>query len=427
MENNNEKNGFEVVKPNQKSNYRKKEVKMNNSSGSHAIRHALISFICGILGAALVIGLVFFVPPIKENLFGTSSSSSKKQTSFTVNSGPVSSAIDIEDYSNTTISVANKVLPSVVGIEVSFDVQANYPTFYARTQSTQSTASGSGVIISNDGYILTNNHIINTSTSSTSYYTVSDANEVLIYIYGEDEPVKAEIIGSDSVTDLAVLKVDRTDLTPIEFGDSDSVQIGELVIAVGNPLEMNNTVTAGILSGKDREIDDDDSSATYTLLQTNAAINASNSGGALVNADGKLIGINTLKLAGTGIEGMGIAIPINSTYEITKELIDNGEVTRPYLGISGQDVTEYESRYYDVPVGIYIVNIEKDGSAKNSDLKPGDVITKFNGEEVKTMAQLNKLKYKCKVGDVITLTVQRENDSKDYEELEVKVTLTEQK
>ena len=125
MENNNEKNGFEVVKPNQKSNYRKKEVKMNNSSGSHAIRHALISFICGILGAALVIGLVFFVPPIKENLFDTSSSSSKKQTSFTVSSGPVSSAIDIEDYSNTTISVANKVLPSVVGIEVSFDVQAN--------------------------------------------------------------------------------------------------------------------------------------------------------------------------------------------------------------------------------------------------------------------------------------------------------------
>lgn len=427
MENNNEKNGFEVVKPNQKTNYRKKEVKMNNSSGIHVIKHVFISFICGVLGAALVIGLVFFVPPIKETLFETTGSSSKKQTSFNVSSGPVSSAINIEDYSKTTISIANKVLPSVVGIEVSFDVQANYPTFYARTQSTTSKASGSGVIISNDGYILTNNHIINTSASSTSYYTVSDANEVLIYIYGEDEPLKAEIIGSDSVTDLAVLKVDRTDLTPIEFGDSDSVQVGELVIAVGNPLEMTNTVTAGILSGKDREIDDEESSATYTLLQTDAAINAGNSGGALVNADGKLIGINTLKLAGTGVEGMGFAIPINSTYEITQQLIDDGEVTRPYLGISGQDVTEYESRYYDVPVGIYIVNIEKDGSAKNSDLKPGDVITKFNGEEVKTMAQLNKLKYKCKVGDTVTLTVQRENDSKEYEELEVKVTLTKQK
>ena len=428
MENNRENNGFEVVKPNQNSKYRKKEVKMNNSSSSHPLKNALISFLCGIIGASLVIGLVFFVEPIRENVIGTeNSSSNKKQVSFTTTSGPVSSAVDIEEYSKTTIAIANKVLPSVVGIEVSFDVQANYPTFYARTQSTTSKASGSGVIISNDGYILTNNHIINTSASSTSFYTVSDANEVLIYIYGEEEPVKAEIIGSDSVTDLAVLKVDRKDLTPIEFGDSDSVQIGEVVIAVGNPLEMKNTVTAGILSGKNREIDDDESSATYTLLQTDAAINAGNSGGALVNTDGKLIGINTLKLAGNGIEGMGFAIPINSTHEITEELIKTGSISRPYLGISGQDVSEYESKYYDVPVGVYVVNIEKDGSARNSDLKAGDVITKFNGEEVKTMAQLNKLKYKCKVGDTVTLTVQREDDKKEYQEMEISIVLSEQK
>ena len=425
MENNHGNNGFEVVKPN--SNFRKKENKMNNSSSSHPIRTAFISFICGIIGASLVIGLVFFVEPIRENVIGTDTSSGKKQVSFTTTSGPVSSAVDIEDYSKTTIAIANKVLPSVVGIEVSFDVQANYATFYSRTQSTTSKASGSGVIISNDGYILTNNHIINTSTSSTSYYTVSDANEVLIYIYGEDEPIEAEIIGSDSVTDLAVLKIDRKDLTPIEFGDSDSVQVGEVVVAVGNPLEMNNTVTAGILSGKDREIDDDETSATYTLLQTDAAINAGNSGGALVNAEGKIIGINTLKLAGNGIEGMGFAIPINSTHEIVEQLIKTGSVVRPYLGITGQDISEYEAKYYDVPVGIYVISIEKDGSAKNSDLKPGDIITKFNGEEVTTMAQLNKLKYKCEVGDSVTLTIQRSDDSNEYQEQEVKIVLSEQK
>lgn len=190
---------------------------------------------------------------------------------------------------------------------------------------------------------------------------------------------------------------------------------------------MNNTVTAGILSGKDREIDDDESSATYTLLQTDAAINAGNSGGALVNADGKLIGINTLKLAGTGIEGMGFAIPINSTLEVTEQLKSKGTVVRPYLGITGQDVTEYDSRVYDIPIGIYVISIEDDGSAKKSDLKAGDVITKFNGQEVKTMAELNRLKYKCNIGESVTLTVQRENDDGDFEETEVKIILTEQK
>ena len=425
-----EDNGFEVVKPSQSSNFKKKDVKVKKQSSTHTLRTILIAFICGMLGASLVLGLVFFVQPIRDYFFeDVKLTTESEKTLFTTTSGPVGSGVDINEYSKTAIYVANKVLPSVVGIEVSFDVQTNYPTFYARTQSTTSTASGSGVIISEDGYILTNNHIINTSTSSTSYYTVSDANDVAIYFYNEDEPVKAEIVGTDPVTDLAVLKVDRNDLTPIEFGDSDSVQIGEFVLAVGNPLDMNNTVTAGILSGKDREIDDDETSVSYTLLQTDAAINSGNSGGALVNADGKLIGINTLKMAGTGVEGMGFAIPINSTHEITKQLIETGSVVRPYLGISGQDVSEYQSRYYDIPVGIYIVKIESDGSAKNSDLKAGDIITKFNGQEVSTMSELNKLKYKCEIGDKITLTVQRENedDENEYHEVEVEITLTEQK
>ena len=219
---------------------------------------------------------------------------------------------------------------------------------------------------------------------------------------------------------MAILKIDRNDLTPVEIGDSDSVQVGEFAMAIGNPLDMRNTVTSGIISGVNREIEDDNGTM-YTLIQTDAAINAGNSGGALVNADGKLIGINTLKMSGTGIEGMGFAIPINSTLDISEQLISTGKVKRPYIGISGTDVSETLSEYYNIPVGVYVRSIQSDGPAKSSDLKPGDVIVKFNGEKIETMSQLNKKKNDCKIGDEVTLTV-----SRGGEEVDVKVTLTEQ-
>ena len=194
-------------------------------------------------------------------------------------------------------------------------------------------------------------------------------------------------------------------------------------MAVGNPLDLKSTVTSGIVSGLNREIEDENGTM-YTLIQTDAAINSGNSGGALVNADGELIGINTLKMSGTGIEAMGFAIPINSTLDITEQLISTGKVSRPYIGISGIDVTEAYSRYYNLPVGVYVAEIETDGPAKDSDLKPGDVILEFNGKKVESMSQLNKEKNQCEIGDEITLKVSRENDGKD-EELEVKLTLIE--
>lgn len=392
-----------------------------SSKNNHTfLKSVCVPFVSGVLGTSLVLGLYFYVPSVR-NLFSNSENNqtSNVQKIFT-SEGSVNKGIDISDYSGTAISVANKVLPSVVGIEVDFSISANYPTFSAASQSTTSKATGSGVIISKDGYILTNNHIINTASSSSSYYTVSDANKVVVYLYNEDEPIEAKIIGSDSVTDLAVLKIERDNLTAIEFGDSDSVQIGEFAMAIGNPLNMRNTVTSGIISGTNREITDV-SGTMYTLLQTDAAINSGNSGGALVNAEGKLIGINTLKMAGNGIESMGFAIPINSTFDITEQLISSGKVKRPYIGISGSDVNEMYSRYYDLPVGIYVAQIHDDGPAKDSDLKLGDVILKFNGTEIKTMSELNKLKNSCQIGDTITLTV-----SRDGEEFDVEVTLTEQ-
>lgn len=421
MDNNKEKSEHGFVKVSSNKNTETSNSKANKTKNS-TFKVVVTSFISGIVGASLVLGLCFYVPAVRNIFVSSDSDDSKKEVSKIFTSeGSVSKGVSIEDYSSTAISVANKVLPSVVGIEVDFSVSANYPTFSAATQSATSKATGSGVIISKDGYILTNNHIIDTSSTTTSkYYTVSDANKVLVYLYEEDNPVEAKIVGSDSVTDLAILKIDRNDLTPAEIGDSDSVQVGEFAMAIGNPLDMRNTVTSGIISGTNREIEDDNGTM-YTLIQTDAAINAGNSGGALVNADGKLIGINTLKMSGTGIEGMGFAIPINSTLDISEQLISTGKVKRPYIGISGTDVSETLSEYYNIPVGVYVRSIQSDGPAKSSDLKPGDVIVKFNGEKIETMSQLNKKKNDCKIGDEVTLTV-----SRGGEEVDVKVTLTEQ-
>ena len=422
---NNEKKEHGFVRVSNETSYNQSKTK-NNS----LFKNILVSFISGIVGASLVLALCIYVPSIK-NVFASSDSEDNDEensnpiSKIFTSEGVVNTGVDIEDYSKTAISVANKVLPSVVGIEVDFSVSANFPTFYSKSQTTTSKATGSGVIISKDGYIITNNHVIDSSSSSTTYYTVSEANKVLVYLYNEDDPVEAKIIGSDSLTDLAILKIEREDLTAIELGDSDSLQVGEFVMAVGNPLDMRNTVTTGIVSAVNREIEDD-SDSMYTLIQTDAAINAGNSGGALVNAEGKLVGINTLKLLGTGIEGMGFAIPINATFDISEQLINSGKVKRPYIGITGADVNEVYSKYYDLPVGIYIATIEDDGPAKNSDLKIGDVILEFNGEKVETMSQLNKLKNQCNIGDKVTLKVSRENDNGDDEEIDIDIVLAEQ-
>ncbi len=412
MDNNNEKldNGF--VKSTS-SNYKKTVT--TEHKDHFFIKSILVPFLVGILGAALILALFIYVPVFRKNV--TDSSSNTLGEKIFTSTGPVNKGIDISEYSDTAISVANKVLPSVVGIEVDFSISANS---FLGSQSEDSYATGSGVIISSDGYIITNNHVIDTSSSSTNYYSVSDANSIKVYLYNEEDPIEAEIIGSDSVTDLAVLKIDRDNLTAIEFGDSDSVQVGEFAMAIGSPLDMRNTVTAGIISGLNREIEDD-GGTMYTLIQTDAAINAGNSGGALVNAEGKLIGINTLKMYGTGIEGMGFAIPVNSTFDITEQLISTGKVKRPYIGFSGYDISEYQAAYYRIPVGIYVERIESNGPARNSDLKQGDVVIKFNGTDVETMSQLNKLKNQCNIGDTITLTVSRNN-----EEVDIQIVLAEQ-
>ena len=191
-------------------------------------------------------------------------------------------------------------------------------------------------------------------------------------------------------------------------------------MAVGNPVNMNSTVTTGKVSAVNRKITDSDGK-TYKCIQTDAAINSGNSGGALVNSDGNVIGINTLKLSGTGIEGIGFAIPINSTTDITSQLIQYSKVKRPYIGISGIDLDEATAKKYNLVIGIYIKSIEDFSSAEKSGLKSGDVIIEADGKKITKMDELNEIKNSHKIGDEIKLKINRDGNEK-----EITLTLGEQ-
>ncbi len=269
--------------------------------------------------------------------------------------------------------------------------------------------------MSEDGYILTNNHIVN-SGSTSSFYEVAKANKVTVYLYNDETPYEAKIIGTDEQTDLAVIKIEKTGLPAAEIGDSDLVKVGEFSMAIGNPLGMQSSVTGGMISAVNREVTDSDGKK-YTLIQTDAAINSGNSGGALVNAEGKVIGINTLKLSGTGIEGMGFAIPINSTINIYEQLIQYNKVKRPYMGITGIDLDEKTAEYNKLVVGIYVKAIDDFSSAEKAGIKVGDVIIEADGKKIATMDELNEIKNAHKIGDEITLKVNRNGN-------EVSITLT---
>lgn len=376
-------------------------------------KNVLIPFVSGIIGTSLVLGICFGIPNIKYKLLSTKTvlTSTKANNS---NSSSNSTYISLANYSDTGISVADKVRPSIVGISVEYSINSSFSR-----GSTTTKAEGSGIIISEDGYILTNNHIIN-STSNSSFYEISKANKVNVYLYNDETSYEAKIIGSDEQTDLAVIKIEKTGLTAAELGNSDDVKVGEFSMAIGNPLGMQSSVTAGIISAVNREVTDSDGK-TYKLIQTDAAINSGNSGGALVNSEGKVIGINTLKLSGTGIEGMGFAIPINSTIDIYEQLIQYNKVKRPYIGISGIDLDEKTANYYNLVVGIYIKSVEDFSSAQKAGLKVGDVITAVNDQKVSTMNELNNIKNSYKIGDEIKLKINRNSV-----EITVNLTLGEQ-
>ena len=371
----------------------------------------LLPFVSGVLGCTVVVGTCFGVPSIKNKLLGSTSNNSGSNTnSNNLNTGYVSQT-SLSNYSDTSVYAANKILPSIVGIKVEYNVNSLISMFGRQTQNSTATASGSGIIISEDGYILTNNHIVS-SSSSESYYEVSEATKVTVTLFNDETEYEAKIIGKDEQTDLAVIKIEKTGLSKAEFADSDSVKVGEFAMAVGNPLGMQSSITCGVISAVNREVTDSDGKK-FTLIQTDAAINSGNSGGALVNSEGKVIGINTLKLSGTGIEGMGFAIPINSTTDITSQLIQYSKVKRPYIGISGMDLDEKTAKANNLVQGIYVKSIEDFSAAEKAEVKVGDVIIEADGKKITTMDELNEIKNTHKIGDEMKIKVNRNGQEKE--------------
>jgi len=381
-----------------------KEIKSKKQNNFSFSKNIAVPFLCGVLGAMVVVGTCFGVPSIKEQLLGTTNNlviRDNDNSSGSINTDFIS----LKGYSETGVAVAQKVLPSVVGIKVEYSVNS----IFGRGSST-ATAEGSGVIITDDGYILTNNHIINTSSTS-SFYEVSEASKVIVNLYNDETEYEGKIIGTDEQTDLAIIKIDKTGLTAAELGDSDTIQVGEFAMAIGNPLGMQSSVSAGMISALNREVVSD--GITFNLIQTDTAINSGNSGGALVNSKGQVIGINTLKVLGTGVEGIGFAIPINSTKDIYTQLIQYKKVKRPYIGISGRDLDEKTANANNLVIGIYVVSIDEFSAAEKAGVKMGDVIIKADGKDIKTMDELNAIKNTHNIGDKMTIVVNRNGAEKE--------------
>ena len=313
--------------------------------------------------------------------------------------------------------VVEKVMPAMVSIVNNFTETANV---FGQQYTQEEAASGSGIIVGktdDELLIVSNNHVVESADTLT--VTFIDGSEA-----------QAQVKGLDSDMDLAVIAVSLNDLsddtknaiTVATLGSSDDLKLGEPVIAIGNALGYGQSVTNGIVSALNREITLENGS-TGTFIQTNAAINPGNSGGALLNMNGEVIGINSNKIGGTAVEGMGYAIPITSASPIIADLMDKvAEDEVGYIGISLQEVTSQISQMYNMPEGIYVVSVEEGSAAANAGIMKGDIITKFDGSSISSYSDLQKMLQYYAAGDSVTITVQRPQNG-EYVSVELNLTL----
>ena len=326
-----------------------------------------------------------------------------------VGSGTKLNIVSAPESSDTTFSdeedalclqdIYSSVIDSVVSIS---------------SMTSSGTSSGTGIIMSSDGYVITNHHVITGAL-------------VISVLTNDNQEFEAALVGSDEMSDLAVLKIDARGLQAAEFGDSSKLRVGDSVVAIGDPLgvQLRGTMTNGIISAINRDLTVGD--RTMTLIQTNAALNNGNSGGPLINCYGQVIGINTVKMssyysASATVEGLGFAIPISVAKPIIDELIENGYVAgRPAIGISGDSLPPSYRTYYRLPDGVYVTSVNEGSDAKAKGIREGDIVTAINGEKICSIDELNTVKNQYAAGDEVTLTIYR---SGTY--YEVTVTLVDQ-
>lgn len=382
-----------------------------------------VKLVCAGVAFGLVASVTFQAGNyVGTKVFGTTTTNGKTaKTAQTVDGAKLTTSSSSTGTSDIA-TIAKNAMPSIISI-TNMSVQ-EVQSFFGGTQQQESTSVGSGIIIGqtdSELLILTNNHVV-------------EGNEKLTVSFVDNESVEANVKGTDSTKDLAVVAVKISDvkdstmdeIAVATMGDSSKLEVGEQVIAIGNALGYGQSVTSGIVSATERTLDGYEGG---TLIQTDAAINPGNSGGALLNSNGEVIGINTAKVATDSVEGMGYAIPISDASDTIQNLMNQetktkvSEAEQGYLGIQGVDVSDESAKMYNMPTGVYISDVVKNGGAQQAGLTKGSVITGLEGTTISDMNSLKEQLQYYRVGDKVKVTVQVPGNNGEYTEKTVEVTL----
>jgi S1-C subfamily serine protease len=364
-------------------------------------RHVVTAVVAGVIGALLVLlalPIIFGVNPYDLVRGKVKRVVVQEKTE----NGRTVKVVSPSEGTMSVTAIAKEVIPSIVNIDIR---TAPQQTQFFTLQGEEGI--GSGVIYSQDGYIITNNHV------------VESAQEITVTL-ASGETLKAKTVGTDLENDIAVIKIDKSGLPALQVGDSDNLTVGQLAVATGSPFGFEQTVTSGIISALNRSVSagsETSGQATVLtdLIQTDAAINPGNSGGALVDSEARLIGINTvIASASGGSEGVGFAIPINTAKSVADALISGKAISHPYIGIFGQTVSQSIANRYNLPVstGAYVTNVVDGGPADKAGIKTGDIIVEINGNAVKSMDDVVGEVRKLQAGDQVNITYYSGNDKK---------------
>src|SRR6056297_1477768 len=391
-------------------------------------RKLFINFIAGVFGGLLVLLVYTFSTNQNTNTVkqrnnyeqieqenGFVRKAVDSNQSGTINSRTAGLSSPVGMLENEMVSAAQKTVDAVVHVKTAYVQQYSYGNpfleyFFGQGSQRKSqpvVGSGSGVIISDDGYIVTNNHVI-------------DKAQKIKVVLNDKREFDAELVGSDPGTDIALLKIDENNLPHVKAANSDNVQIGEWVLAVGNPFNLTSTVTAGIVSAKARNINilRDQQYPIESYIQTDAAVNKGNSGGALVNMKSELVGINSAILSPSGAySGYSFAIPVNIVRKVVSDIIKYGEVQRAVLGVEIRDINKelVEKHNLDKIEGVFIANVTDDGAAKEAGLKSGDVILEINDVKINSVAELTGQIGRYRPGEKVNITIKRANKKKQID------------